>query len=74
MVVRVFNSADHAVTASLKPAFAFESAERCDLEESSRTSLPVARDGTTVLDARPRRDRKCPVPPVPHLIANPRGN
>ena len=53
MLVRVFNSADREVTATLHPAFGLGSAERCDLEEGSRGPLPVRADGSVALLLRP---------------------
>ena len=53
LAVRIFNSADHDVTATLTPAFAFESTARCDLEERSRTPLPLSGDGTIAVHLGP---------------------
>ncbi len=49
LLVRVFNSADHEVSAVLTPGFSLTSAQRCDLEESSRRDHPVNADGTITL-------------------------
>jgi hypothetical protein len=51
--VRMFNSTGQAVTATLNPAFAIESAQRCDLEERSRSTLAVAADGSVAVPLGP---------------------
>lgn len=53
LLVRVFNSADHGVSATLRPAFRVDSVERCDLEEASRAAVPVATDGSVAVPLRP---------------------
>lgn len=52
LVVRVFNSADHEVTATLRPGFVVDSAQRCDLEESSRSDQAIEADGSLTLALR----------------------
>lgn len=53
LLVRIFNSADYEVTTVLTPSFPVASAQRCDLEESSRQDHPVTSDGTVALTLGP---------------------
>ncbi len=55
LLLRVFNSADRAVTAVLRPAFTVDAAQRCDLEERSRSALPIAPDGSITLPLGPHQ-------------------
>lgn len=53
VVVRVFNSAAEAVTATLAPRFGVTSADWCDLEEIPGRPLEVAAGGTVSLPLQP---------------------
>jgi mannosylglycerate hydrolase len=65
VLVRIFNSTDHAVTATLRPAFPVEAAERCDLEERSRSVLPVAADGSVAVPLGPAQIASVLIHPRP---------
>ena len=68
VLVRVFNSADHAVDAVLTPDFDVAAAELCDLEERNRTPLAVRPDGSVAFELRPAQIASLilhPAPPTP---------
>jgi mannosylglycerate hydrolase len=65
LLLRVFNSADRAVAAHVSPTFRLDSAERCDLEERTRTPLAVQPDGSVSLPLRPAEIASVVLHPVP---------
>jgi mannosylglycerate hydrolase len=66
LLVRMFNSADQAVTALLRTGFPIDSAERCNLEEQSRTDLPISVDGSVAVPLRPAQIASVLLHPRPH--------
>ena len=66
LLVRMFNSADQAVTALLRTGFPIDSAERCNLEEQSRTDLPISVDGSVAVPLGPAQIASVLLHPRPH--------